>query len=168
MLSRWLRREDASPSTEDRDVTPADEVTQTRASLEALVRRTNRAAGRLPEGAVPTLRAIEDVLRELLDHAAATTTSSVSAQERFTLGATVEDYLPTSLDAFLALPPAFADTHRDAQGRSPGDLLLEQLGLLDTAVRELAVAVYSGDAARPESQGRFLDTKFSGSDLDLR
>lgn len=165
MLKRLLRRDGPDP---DHPATPADEVAQLRERLRDLVARTNRAADRLPMGVVPQVRAIEDVLVELLDHAAATTGSSISAAERYSLAATIDDYLPGSVDAFLALPAAFAATHRNADGKRPGDELLEQLVLLEQAVRDLAIAVYSGDAERLSTQGRFLDTKFSQSDLDLR
>ncbi len=165
MLRRLLGREPEPPRPAP--ATPEDEVARLRARLREVVVRTNRAAGRLPVGVVPAVRAIEDQLRELLDHADATRGSTVSSAERFALAATVEDYLPSSLDAFLALPPEFAATHRTAQGRSPGEELQEQLRLLDTAVRDLALAVYSGDAERLSTQGRFLQTKFSRSDLEL-
>ena len=166
MLRGWLRRGEPAPAP-SAPATPEQEVAALRAALRALVQRVNRAADRLPEGVVPQVRAIEDALRELLDHVAATAGSATSAQERYTLAATVQDYLPTSVDAFLALPPDFAATHRTATGRTPGEELLEQLVLLDAAVRDLALAVYSGDADRLSTQGRFLDSRFATSALDL-
>jgi hypothetical protein len=166
VVLRWLRREEAEQRAAP--VSPADEVAELRTRLQELVDRTNRSADRLPVGVVPQVRAIEDQLRELLDHAAATTGSSISASERFSLATTIEDYLPSSLDAYLALPDSFVATHRTPEGRTAGEELLEQLILLDTSIRELALAVYSGDAERLSTQGRFLDTKFGRKDLDLR
>ena len=163
----WLRREPSAPPP-PAPPTAAQEVAALRTSLRETVARTNRAAGRLPVGVVPQVRAIEDALRELLDHVAATAGSATSAQERYTLAATIEDYLPTSLNAYLALPPAFAATHRSAAGLTPGEELYEQLVLLEQAVRDLAVAIYSGDAQRLSAQGRFLESKFAASELDLR
>lgn len=167
MLERWRRRVQAelSPPPPPEDT---DEVGHLRTRLRALVVRTNSEAGRLPVGVVPQVRAIEDLLRELLDHAAATSGSSISAAERYSLTATIDDYLPSSMDAYLALPADFAATHRSAAGRRPADELLEQLILLESAVRDLSLAVFSGDAKRLSTQGRFLDTKFAQSDLDLR
>lgn len=165
MAPGWLRRsarlsQPALPS-------PMDEIAALRSALRETVLRTNRAADRLPVGVVPEVRAIEDVLVELLDHAAATEGSAISAQERFALAATITDYLPTSINAYLALPPAFAAAHHSPAGRGPDEELQEQLILLSAAVRDLALAVYSGDAQRLSNQGRFLDTKFARSDLDL-
>ena len=166
MPGRWLRREPKAPPAPAAP-SAADEVAALQAALRAVVQRVNRAADRLPVGVVPQVRAIEDALRELLEHVAATAGSATSAQERFTLAATVNDYLPTSIDTYLALPPAFAQTHRTLGGLTPGDELLEQLVLLDSAVRDLALAVYSGDAERLSTQGRFLDSRFATSELDL-
>ncbi len=165
MLARWRSRveEAVAPPQPDQP----EELEAVRARLGRLVARVNAAADRLPEGVVPEARAVCDVVRELLDHEERTSHTSVAAVQRFSLAATVDDYLPSSLDSFLALPPSFVAQHRTATGRTPGAELLAQLVLLHEAVRELADAVYSGDARRLSDQGRFLDTKFSGSDLDL-
>lgn len=167
MLRRLLGREPGTPPGPPPGADDDDEVARLRASLDALITRTHRAAGRLPMGVVPAVRAIADRLVELLDHAQATHGSSVSAAERQSLSATIEDYLPSSVDAYLALPASFAQTHVGRTGKSPGHELVEQLALLDVAVRDLAVAVYSGDAERLSTQGRFLDTKFARTDLEL-
>lgn len=159
--------EPAAPGAAPAAATGPDELTALRTSLRSTVARVNRSAGRLPEGVVPRVRAIEDLLVELLDHEATTAWSTLTAQTRFSLSATVDDYLPTSISAYLALPPDFAATHRSAEGRSPAEELQEQLRTLYVAVQELAQAVYAGDAERLSTQGRFLDTKFSRSDLDL-
>lgn len=161
MLARWRSRPSPEPQPEP------DELAAVRARLASLTARVNAAADRLPVGVVPEARAICDVVTELLDHEERTSHTSVAAAQRFSLAATVDDYLPSSLDAYLALPSSFLAQHRTTAGRSPGEELLAQLVLLDEAVRELANAVYSGDARRLSDQGRFLDTKFSHSDLDL-
>lgn len=166
MVLRWFRR-DEEEQARAAPASPAEEVAQLRTRLAQIVDRTNRAADRLPVGVVPQVRAIEDQLRELLAHAAATTGSSISAEERFRLSTTIEDYLPSSLDAYLALPASFVATHRTHEGRTSGEELLDQLILLDGSIRDLALAVYSGDAERLSTQGRFLDTKFGRKDLEL-
>lgn len=165
MPTGWLRRLAGQPPAPA--PAPEDELATFRARLREIVVEVNAAADRLPVGVVPRVRAIEDVLVELLDHEEKTDWTSISAQARFSIGATISDYLPTSLKAYLALPPGFAESHRTPEGRSPGEELAEQLRLLALAVHELALAVYSGDAERLSTQGRFLDTKFSRSDLDL-
>jgi hypothetical protein len=162
-LRDWLRRPPAPEAVR----APADELGALGRRLRETVLLTNRSAGRLPVGVVPQVRAIEDALVELLDALAARPTTAGSAQERYALEATITDYLPTSLEAYLALPPGFAADHRSPAGRTPGEELLDQLVLLEGAVRDLALAVHSGDAERLATQGRFLQTKFARSDLDL-
>lgn len=171
MAPGWLRRAFAplapAPGRASDGAPEPDDVDALRRSLRETVALVNRSADRLPVGVVPRVRAVEDVLTELLDHAQATEGTSVSAQSRYALAATVHDYLPTSVRTFLALPPEFAATYRTPAGLSPGEELAEQLRLLEGAVRDLALAVYSGDAERLSTQGRFLATKFSRSDLDV-
>ena len=84
-----------------------------------------------------------------------------------TLSSVIRDYLPTSIDTYLALPPAFIDSHRNPEGETPAEELAGQLRMLGRGVDELAAAVYSGDAQRLSVQGRFLESKFAASDLDL-
>lgn len=78
---------------------------------------------------------------------------------------TATDYLPATLRAYLVLPVA-ARTAPLADGRTPGDVLREQVALLeDAAVRLLADT--DGDAvADLLANGLFLRDRFAGSDLD--
>lgn len=143
---------------------PADELGELERSLTELVRRVNRAGGRMPEGGVPAVREVEDVLRPLLQYLR---TNPATEAEMIPVRASVTDYLPTTVDTFLALPPQFVATHRDRLGRTPVQELLDQLELLAEGARECATAIYAGDAQELSNQGRFLATKFSRSDLDL-
>ena len=122
-----------------------------------------RAGDRLPVAALPRLGLIEDLLNPLLDHLR---TSPPSVDEEIAVQAMVGDYLPTTLNAYLSMNTEFAQQTR-ADGRTPGDDLLEQLATLEQAIRELTQAVYAHDAQELQVQGRFLSTKFNRSDLDL-
>ena len=77
------------------------------------------------------------------------------------------DYLPTSIDTYLALPPQFLVSHRNAAGETPAEELVAQVTTLRGGLIELAQSVYAGDSERLSSQRRFLETKFTKSDLDL-
>lgn len=163
MLALWRQR----PRTDELPPEQPDEMAALRERLRALVARINAAADQLPVGVVPEARAVCDVVRELLDHEERTSHTSVAAAQRISLEATVDDYLPGSLEAYLALPASFTAQHRNATDHTPGEELLAQLVLLHEAVRDLAEAVYSGDARRLSDQGRFLNAKFARSELDL-
>ena len=52
-------------------------------------------------------------------------------------------------------------------GRTPADSLLEQIDSLQTAADAILVAARAQDADALMTQGNFLRTKYSGSDLDL-
>ncbi len=118
----------------------------------------------MPEGGVPAVREVEDVLRPLLRYLRA---NPATETEMIPVRSMVRDYLPTTVDTFLALPPDFAATHRNRLGRTPAEDLLEQLRLLGEGAQEYATAIYAGDAQQLTNQGQFLATKFTRSDLDL-
>lgn len=141
-----------------------DEVDELARRLTEIVRQANRNGAKMPEGGVPGVRAIEDRLRPLLTYLAA---HPPTEEELIPVRATLTDYLPTTLDTFLALPTEFARTHRNRAGRSPAEELVEQLGLLESGVEEYAQSIYAGDAQQLSNQGRFLQTKFGKTDLTL-
>lgn len=133
-----------------------------RRDLAQTVAHANAHGDRLPPGAVPTVRDIDDRLRPLLTYLAR---RPPSAEELRHLTAIIDDYLPRALDDYLALPAEYAD-RPGVTGTSPAVDLLRQLVLLDEGAAELQDLVYTGDAAKLAIQARFLDAKFRRSDLD--
>lgn len=155
----------AKPAPTEAEQHAADVVAQVqklRGELAGIVKKANADGGKLPAGAVPTVRDIDDVLRPLLNYIEA---RSASEEEMRHLTAIVHDYLPTALNDFAALPPAYAE-RPGVTGTTPADDLLQQLILLDEGANDLQDLVYTGDAAQLAIQARFLDTKFRRSDLD--
>lgn len=145
---------------------PGDDVVrpvrQLQRELAELVAGANANGGRLPPGAVPTVRDIDDVLRPLLRYIEV---QSASEEEMRYLTAIVHEYLPQALGDFVALPAHYAD-RPGVTGTTPADDLIHQLQLLDEGANELQDLVYTGDAAKLAIQARFLDAKFRRSDLD--
>ncbi|WP_337059552.1 hypothetical protein [Kineococcus sp. G2] len=172
--SRWLRVKAAftgerealeqAPPAPVEPSPPADPVQAMRARLRETVQRANRAGGRLPDGAVPAVRDVDDVLRPVLEHVAR---RGAGAEELHNLEAIVTEYLPAALERYLDLPEEYALNHRGPSGTTPAEELLHQLGLLLEGARELQRAVHDHDARLLHEQGRFLDAKFRRSDLDL-
>ena len=80
---------------------------------------------------------------------------------------TALDYLPSALNAYLALPRAYAEGRGVAGGKTPHHVLLEQLDLLDTKMREAADAILAHDSERLLANGRFLADRFATSSLQL-
>jgi hypothetical protein len=78
----------------------------------------------------------------------------------------VDDYLPTTLRAYLNLDPSVTE-QPGPSGRSPRAALREQLESLSAAAQEMLDATRSQDVDALFTQGNFLKTKFTRSDLDL-
>ena len=170
LLRQWLSRGDTpSPVPPAGPGEPTDDLGALRTALVAVVALVRAESGRLPTEAVPEIREAADQLFELLDYgdALATTGATIEPFAMFTITAAITDYLPTSIGDYLALPAAFLRGHRSATGESPAQELVAQATVLRRGLVELAQSVYAGDSQRLASQRRFLETKFSGSDLDL-
>jgi len=131
--------------------------------MEEVIAFINSNAGRLPGLAVVKARQITDTLRETID------TSEVRPLDVYavlTVKGTLNDYLPTTLRSYLAVDAGLLDTPRGS-GRTPSQSLLEQLDALQRSASATLVAARQQDADALMTQGSFLRTKFSGSDLDL-
>jgi hypothetical protein len=150
-----------------RDAPPAGppgqaEVDQLRAGLAALHREVLAAGAKLPDGAVPQFRRIEDALTGVLTHAG---TLEGSPEEMFLVKAIVSDYLPTSVRAYLALPASLALARRTPASQDAADELCRQLEILEDRATELADAVSVGDVQALKNQSRFLESRFAQSSL---
>ncbi|AEH09089.1 hypothetical protein FsymDg_1633 [Candidatus Protofrankia datiscae] len=107
---------------------------------------------------------VVDALREVLDRPHLLRAGS---PETFVIVRTIDDYLPTALEVYLGLPPRYAETHRLDDGRTPRQVVVDQMKLLERGVRDVTEAAAAGDAARLLSHGRFLADRFGSTDLAL-
>jgi hypothetical protein len=73
----------------------------------------------------------------------------------------VRRYLPDTLAAYLRLPKFYAQMQTLADGRTATQTLVEQLGVLDSSLKEIAKSAFAGDAEALVSNGKFLQNKFS-------
>ncbi len=88
-----------------------------------------------------------------------------SAHQLFTVSRSIRDYVPSSIDAFLALPADYR-ARRVRSGRTAEEELLFQMTLLGDELTRVREAVYAGDAKALADHGRFLEDKFTASALD--
>lgn len=142
-----------------------DPVAETRrlgAALAELVRTINLSAGRLPPAAVVDARWITDDLAAVL---ATTAVRPLDPYTAHTVESTVVDYLPTTLQAYLAVDPVLRDAPHPS-GDTPARSLERQLDALATSTAAILVATREQDADALLTHGRFLATRFTGSDLD--
>jgi hypothetical protein len=77
---------------------------------------------------------------------------------------TALEYLPSTLQNYLDLPRAYANLHPVKDGKTAHQLLLDQLELLDTKMREVADDVHRQDTRRLIQQGYFLEERFKMPD----
>lgn len=140
-----------------------DEVPALRHSLAELNRDINRNAGRLPGRAVVNARGVSDTVREILQTADA---RPLDVYAVMSVRGIVQDYLPTTIKSYLAVDAALVDIARDSMA-TPTQSLLEQIQALQTSASATLMAVRAQDVDAVMTQGSFLRTKFTGSDLDL-
>ena len=161
----WFRRvfgeeEAARPQPEAEEDDSPDAL---RRRLWQVVRFINANAGKLPVEGVVTARAVTDSIGQVIDTSA---DHELDIYAVVQINGIVDDYLPTTLRAYLNLDPALTE-RAGPSGRTPRAALREQLDALQDAADELLRAAQARDVDALASQGNFLRTKFSRSDLDL-
>jgi hypothetical protein len=165
-MTGWLRRlaRDAPPEP---GPPPADDPDD---KPEALLRKqwqavqtVNRSAGRLPSEAVVLARGVLDIVRQVVQ---TSHDRELDIRAVILVRGVLDDYLPTTLNGYLALDPDLVDV-AGPSGRTPRESLIEQLVTLENSALDLLEATRGRDVDALLSQGNFLGTKFSRSDLDL-
>ena len=125
-------------------------------------RLVDNVARGLPKEAVDELHSIQATLGELLPRMEALQNRGViSAKDSFTVLETVRRYLPDTLAAYLRLPKVYAQMQALSDGRTASKVLIDQLKVLDTSLREVAKNAFAGDADALITNGRFLQAKFA-------
>ncbi len=160
----WFRRasEHAQNELGPQD-DPKDKPEALLASMFTLTHEVNASAGKLPVEGVVVARRVLDVVREVIETSAE---RELDVHAVVSIRGMLEDYLPTTLRAYLAIDPSVVDQQRPS-GRTPSQSFIEQLDVLWASAMDLLEAARAHDADALLSQGSFLRTKFSGSDLDL-
>ena len=120
-----------------------------------------RLAGRVPEDVVASVRRIADALLDTLPRV------GDSLEQEQTVVRTATDYLPRTLQAYVALPAGWATSHRLPDGTTPLDALRSQLAVLDEAVTRMHDAAVGADASELLANGTFLADRFGRSSIDL-
>jgi hypothetical protein len=88
----------------------------------------------------------------------------------YVLQRTETDYLPSTLRAYLAIPPGSETLAVNADGKSAWQVLWEQLRLMEHKLDEIAADLHRRNADQLVANGRFLEERFKqlgGSELNL-
>ena len=83
----------------------------------------------------------------------------------YTVRETVLNYLPTTLSHYAALPPLFRVSQPVQDGKTPKQLLTEQLALLDSEMQQVVRNIAASDAQALLANGHFLKQKFDRPDF---
>lgn len=130
----------------------------------ALSHQVSAIRGKVPDDVYQKVVAIQQTILSILPKI---DRLGPGSQDAFVVQKTVSDYLPSTLQAYLNLPRAYATIHRLTDGRTAAQVLLDQLTLLDNKLEEVADAVNKNDADALLANGRFLEDRFGGSGLKL-
>lgn len=130
----------------------------------ALSRQVAAVRGKVPDDVYQKVISIQQTILSILPKIGRLGPGS---QDAFVVQKTATDYLPSTLQAYLNLPRAYATVHRMADGRTAAQVLLDQLTLLDSKMGEVADAVNKNDTDALLANGRFLEDRFGGSSLTL-
>jgi hypothetical protein len=132
----------------------------------ALDRAYQMTHGRLPADAQSKVAEIRTEILELLPHAALFPPGS---PDLFVIRRMAMDYLPTTIEAYLALPASYAAERVVQDGKTPLEIMKGQLELLDAQMDEITEAVRRRDSDRLLANGIFLEERFGArrDGLDL-
>ena len=144
-------------STQLGDVDPAEIAGQ----LDAVQAKVK---GRVPAAVEQRVDHVVTTIRETLPRA---DELGPGSRQAHTVVQTATDYLPEAIDSYLRLPRAYADSHVVADGKTPTQLLCDQLDLLGHEMDGVFDAVCRADADALVAHGLFLHEKFAPGSLEL-
>jgi hypothetical protein len=121
-------------------------------------------AGRLPVDVqikVETIRRKAEALVQYADY------FPTGSQDLYVVQRTTIEYLPNTINAYLALPPGYANATVSADGKTALQALWEQLNLLEGKLDEIASNVHRQNLDRLVANGRFLEERFGDRSSEL-
>jgi hypothetical protein len=128
----------------------------------ALSEQMKTIAGRVPDEVVAKVGSIQDTILALMPRIERLPAGS---EDSYVVERTALEYLPTTLETYLNLPKAYATLRPVADGKTPAQLLLDQLSLLDSKMQEVSDDIARNDSDKLLANGRFLAEKFGTSEL---
>ena len=127
-------------------------------------RNSDADAGRLPVDVqikVETIRRKAEALIQYVDY------FPTGSQDLYVVQRTTIEYLPNTVNAYLALPPGYANAAVSADGKTALQALWEQLNLLEAKLDQIASNVHRQNLDRLVANGRFLEERFGERPSEL-
>jgi len=150
-----------APATPSIDLRSGFDPNDIRKALDDEVRICN---GRVPADVLAKVQSIQQIILGILPRSGVLPPGS---PELYIVQGTATDYLPTALESYLNLPRAYATLHPVQDGKTPKQVLIDQLTLLESKMSEVAEDVHRNDTDRLLANGRFLEERFGRSALSL-
>jgi hypothetical protein len=95
------------------------------------------------------------------------TTGSSADPNVYLIRQTALSYLPEAFTTYLRMPRLYAERRAVVDGRTPHDVFLDQLTLMDDRLADVADNIAQHDTDKLLANGRFLADKFAVSSLQL-
>ncbi|MGI8608208.1 MAG: hypothetical protein ACR2MY_03105 [Candidatus Dormibacteria bacterium] len=150
----------AIPAKRHRSLRSGSEPDDVRRALAAQVRALG---GKVPNDIYARVASIQASILALLprvEHLPA------GSEDLYIVQRTALEYLPAALESYLNLPRAYATLHPVESGRTPSQVLVAQLDVLEVKLSEISDDIAAGDSDRLLANGRFLREKFGRSELE--
>jgi hypothetical protein len=148
-----------TPSNKTYDLHSGWDAGDVRKALQNEMRTVN---GRVPPEVIAKVSNIQDTILNLLPRVENLPPGS---EDLFVVQRTALEYLPTALESFLNLPKAYATLHQVSDGKTPAQVLMDQLTLLESKMNEISDDIARNDSDKLLANGRFLAEKFGRSEL---
>lgn len=129
----------------------------------ALSTQVRTCGGKVPTEVLAKVSNIQDTILNLLPRVEKL---SPGSEDLYVVQRTALEYLPTTLEAYLNLPKAYATLHQVEGSKTPSQVLLDQLSLLEAKMNEVSDDIARNDSDRLLANGRFLKEKFGRSELE--
>ena len=149
----------AAPSNTTYDLHSGWDPGDVRKALQTQLRTIN---GKVPDEVIGKVSAIQDTIANLLPRLERLPPGS---EDLYIIQRTALEYLPATLEAYLNLPKAYATLHPVEGGKTPSQVLMDQLVLLESKINEISDDISRNDSDRLLANGRFLREKFGRSEL---
>lgn len=108
-----------------------------------------------------------DRICAVTDHVLRANELNASSDEMHVLVRMATDYLPATLEPYLALPRMYAEHKVVSDGKTAAQILCDQLDVMSERMEAISDAVARADADRLLANGRFLAEKFGHTGLVL-
>lgn len=134
--------------------------------VEAIRRSLDELVAKIRKRVAPEiLGKVESITQSIVAILPQIASASRADEAAFNVRQTALAYLPETLEGYLRLPPAFARLHPIRDGKTPKQILFEQLDLMDLRMKEIVSDFHRNDAERLLAHGRFLESKFRQTSL---